>query len=238
MWDLIDKIIKYFIFDKKEIKSLIAASLVLGFIFAFKDFTIVNFIFAIVIVAVSLIFHISAQKITALHLGFGAEFRIWWLGLLISLIIAFISNGKLWWIVIPGGIIFSMIAKHRLGKFRYGMNYWPMGIIGFTGPIASIILGTIFKNIEIYMIGSPVPFLHNIFIFNLAFAACQMLPIPPLDGHFMFYASRSWYAFLSSTIIIYTVLVLILHIYSWVWALILGGIAWLIYYIYFEKEAW
>jgi hypothetical protein len=65
-----------------------------------------------------------------------------------------------------------------------------------------------------------------------------MLPIPPLDGHYMFYASRSAYAFLLATIVIYVVLVLVLGVYSWVWAIIIGAVLWLIYYIKFERVAW
>lgn len=238
MWDLIDKIKRYFRFSKEEIKSLLLASVIIGFIFTFRDFTLFNLICAILIIAISIAFHVSAQKISALYVGFGAEFKLWWYGLLISLVICFISNGTVWWLILPGGIIFSMLARHRLGRFRYGLNYWPMGVIGFSGPIASIVLGTIFKNIELYIFHATVPLLHNIFIFNLVFAVCSMLPIPPLDGHYMFYGSRPWFAFLFGTIATYAILTIIFGVYSWIWALIVGGISWLIYYISFERTAW
>ena len=238
MWDLIDKIKRYFTFSKEELKVILVSSLVVGFMFAFRDFSLYNLITAIGIVILSLLLHISIQKIAGLHDGFGTEFKIWWMGLLIGLVITFITNGRIWWIVFPGGIVFSMLARHRLGKFRYGMNYWPMGIIAFAGPIASIVFGTVFKNINLYLLNSAFPLFDRIFIFNLVFAACQMLPIPPLDGHYMFFASRSAYAFLLGTIITYVVLVLGLQLYSWVWALIIGAILWLVYYIKFERVAW
>jgi len=113
-----------------------------------------------------------------------------------------------------------------------------MAIIAFAGPIASIVFGTIFKNINLYILSNSFPLFDKIFIFNLVLAAAQMLPIPPLDGHYMFFASRSTYAFLAATIIIYTVLVLGLKVFSWIWALIIGAVIWLIYYIKFERVAW
>jgi len=241
MLDLIDKIKRYFTFTKEELISIGAASLMLGFIFALRRWqnaSIGDFLTGVLIVLISLIFHITVQKIAGLHDGFGVEFKVWWMGLLIGIAITFMTRGGIWWIVFPGGIVFSMLARHRLGKFRYGMNYWPMGVIAFAGPIASIVFGTIFKNINLYILNSGFAFFDNLFIFNLVFAACQMLPIPPLDGHYMFFASRSTYAFLLGTIIVYTVLVLGLQIFSWVWAIIIGALIWLIYYIKFERVAW
>ena len=122
-----------------------------------------------------------------------------------------------------------MLAKYRLGKFRYGLNYL---------PIASIAFGTIFKNIELYLPFIPINplLLNNIFIFNLVLAVCTMLPIPPLDGHFLFYASRMWYVFLFATIFFYTVLTIVFEIYSWIWAIIIGLVILSVYYIYFERN--
>ena len=238
MKDLIAKIKKYFRFSIDEIKSIAIASLLIGFMFAFRDFSLLNFVYAIIVVVLSLLFHIIIQKIVSLHMGFEADFKLWWYGLLIGLAVTFVSNGKVWWLVLPGGLAFSILARHRLGKFRYGLNYWPMGIIAFSGPIASIVFGTIFKNIELYIFQTPIPFLHNIFIFNLVLAVCSMIPIPPLDGHYMFYASRMWFSFLFGTIFSYAILTLVFEIYSWVWAIIIGIVIWLIYYIKIEKGLW
>ena len=241
MYNLIDKIKRYFTFNIEELKAIGIGSLVIGLMFALREWqnaSFGDFISSVIVVLISLVFHLSVQKIAGLHAGFGVEFKVWWMGLMIGFVLTFITRGSIWWIVFPGGIVFTMLARHRLGMFRYGMNYWPMGIVAFAGPIASIIFGTIFKNINLYILGNSVPFFDKLFIFNLVLAACQMLPIPPLDGHYMFYASRSAYAFLLATIVIYVVLVLGLGVYSWIWALIIGAVLWLIYYIKFERVAW
>ncbi len=237
MSDFIDKIKRYFRFSKEEIKAVLISTAIIGFVLAFKDFSLFNLIAALAMVLVSIVFHVSAQKIAGLSIGFGAEYRVWWYGLLIGLAAIFITNGNVWWLVLPGGIIFSMLARHRLGKFRYGLNYFPMGIIAFVGPIASIVLGSIFMNFNLYVLTVPNPLITKIFFFNLAYAVCSMLPIPPMDGHYLFYSSRMWYSFLFGAIFAYAILVAF-ELYSWIWALLIGGVIWLIYYISFERGAW
>ncbi len=237
MSDFIEKIKRYLEFNKDEVTVVIIATLIIGFVAAFKEFSLAGLLLSLLIVLLSILFHVFVQKAVALHIGYSAEFKIWWWGLLAGLAAVFATNGKLWWLIFPGGIGFSMLAMHRLGKFRYGLNYLPMGIIAFSGPIGSIVLGTIFKNIELYIIQAPVPVLHQAFMFNLVYAVCSMLPIPPLDGHYLFYASRMWYALLFGTILAYTIMTLVFGIYSWIWALVLGGVVWLIYYISFERKA-
>ncbi|MBR9692267.1 hypothetical protein GOV06_05790 [Candidatus Woesearchaeota archaeon] len=234
----IERIKTYLTFSKDEALSILISALVLGFVFSFQEWSVTNLFIGILIAGLSLLFHITAQKIAALKVGFKAEYNLWWFGLLIPLILVFVSNGRLWWVIIPGGVSFSLLAGLRLGKFRYGLNYWPMGVIGLIGPIASIILATIFKQIDIWFFASSSIIFHKIFIFNLAYAVCQMLPIPPLDGHYMFYASRMWYAFLFGTILTYTILAIAFSVYSWIFALTAGGLIWLIYYIGFERKAW
>jgi len=240
MVDFIDKVKKYFRFSKDEVKTILISSLIIGFVFALRNWkhaTIGDFISGVIVVLISILFHITIQKIFAIHIGFNAEYKLWWYGILISLAVSILSRGKIWWLALPGGIIFSFMARFRLGKFRYGLNYWPMGWIGFSGPIASIILGTIFKNINLWVLATPSPLLDSIFMFNLAYAVCTMFPIPPLDGHYMFFASRPWFAVLFGTIFGYGILIA-LGIYSWVWAVIIGIIIWLVYYLTFEKTAW
>lgn len=235
MADLVGKLKNHYKFSKDEIKSLIIASALIGFTFAFRDFSLTNLIYAIIVAAIGITFHVAIQKVISLHVGYTADFKLWWYGLLAGLAVTFASNGKIWWLVFPGGLTFSIIARHRLGEFRYGLNYMQMGIIAFSGTVASILLGTIFKNIEIYIIGSQIPFLHNIFIFNLVLAIATLLPIPPLNGHYLFFASRMWYAFLFGTVFAYGVLTLVFEIYSWIWAIVMGVIIWLIYFTQIER---
>jgi hypothetical protein len=246
MIEMFDRIKKYFSFDIEELKALAISALILGFVISFKEWGIerFNFIYGlyhlvggILIVSASILFHVSAQKIVGLNVGFSTKYNLWWYGLFASLILTFVTNGSIWWLAIPGGVSCSIIGKYRLGKFRYGMNYLALGIIGLVGPIASIVFGTIFKNLDIFL-GLSHPLIDKIFIFNLVYAVCTMLPMPPLDGHLTFFASRPWYAFLFGLIFTYTILIILFEIYSWILALAVGGLIVLIYYIFYERTAW
>ena len=73
--------------SKDESLSIMISAIVIGFVFAFREWNTSNAILAIIIVALSILFHIAAQKIAALKVGFKAEYKIWWQGLLFSLIL-------------------------------------------------------------------------------------------------------------------------------------------------------
>ena len=233
----IDRIKRDVRFSMDEVKAIGISALILGFVFAFKDWSIFNFIAAILIVFVSIAFHVYAQKIMGVKVGGSVEYKLWWYGLLASLVLVFISNGKLWWLIVPGGFTASIIAKYRIGKFRYGLNYRAIGIIGLTGPIASIIFASIFKNLNLYTPLSLGLF-DKLFIWNLVYAIWTVLPIPPLDGHHTFFAGRLTYVFTAGIILVYSILILFVGIYSAIWALIGGFIIYLVYLFAFERKAW
>ena len=157
--DLKDKIKRYYGFTPLEARSLAIAILVTAFVFSFKewgygssfDFKIglFNYFNAILIVALSFLVHISMQRVWSLGTGFRLEWKMWSFGLLFALIMSFLTNGFIW-LIIPGGIILHHMGGHRLGWFRYDINYWALGLIAALGPIASIILVMVFKEIVLH----------------------------------------------------------------------------------------
>ena len=231
-----ERVKTYLSFSKDELLNMLLATIIIGFVFSFRNFSNINLFLAILTVALSILFHVTAQKIAALRIGFKTVFKISWYGLLISLMLIFVTNGRTWWLVLPGGVTFSILAGLRLGRMRYGLNYGTMGSIGLVGPAASLLLATIFKQVDIWFFANSSTVLHNIFIFNLAYAVCEMLPIPPLDGHYMFYASRLWYVFLFVIILVYSLLAAYFNLYSWIFAIIAGALGWLIYYLTVERK--
>jgi len=244
--DLVDKIKRYFKFTPLEIRSLIIAILVIAFIISFKewgygkDFSVgvglFNFFNAILIVALSFSVHISIQRIWSLGTGYRLEWKMWTFGLLIGLVLVFLTNGAVW-LVLPGGFIVHHMAGHRLGWFRYGINYWAVGLIAVTGPFASIALAALFKMFS-GVISSAL--IQKVIIFNIAYALYSLLPIPPLDGSKTFYGSRMLYAFSVAGIAAATIL---LNINISVWIVVIASffiavVLWLLYYILFESKAW
>jgi hypothetical protein len=247
--DLLDKIKRYFKFTPLEIRSLIIATLVIAFIISFDEWGygdkveigtgLFNLFNAILIVALSFLVHISIQRIWALGIGHKLEWKMSSFGLLFGLIVAFLTApfGRVLWVILPGGFIVHHMAGHRLGWFRYGINYWSVGLIAVTGPFASIALAAIFKSLSGFVFS---PLIQKVIIFNIAYALYSLLPIPPLDGSRTFYGSRMLYAFSVAGIGAAAIL-LTLNISVWI-AIIasffIGIVLWLLYYIAFENKAW
>jgi hypothetical protein len=239
MRQLIEHLKVYFRFSRQELGSLTIASFLLILMLGLRKWnqaTLGDLIAAIFIVVISLLFHISVQKIVSVKIGYSAEFKLWWYGLLLAFGLSFAFNDMLWFLAVPGGLIFSLIPKLRLGKFRYGLNVWQMAVIAFSGPIASIALGSFFKMLNLWFFSSsPIAFFDTFFYFNLAYAVCSILPIPPLDGHYVLFASKLNYVFIATSIIAYGILVA-LNIYSWIFAILFGILIWFLYYTKFEAK--
>lgn len=244
--DLVDKVKRYFKFTPLEIRSIIIAILVIAFIISFSEWGkgnvfnvkvgLFNWFNAILIVALSFLVHISAQRIWALGIGYRVEWKMWSFGLLFGLIMAFLTNGGLW-LILPGGIIVHHMAGHRLGWFRYGINYWAVGLIAVTGPFATILLAGIFKALSGIVVNSLI---QKVIVFNIAYALFSLLPIPPSDGSRTFYGSRMLYAFSTSGIVAAAIL-LSLNIsvgLALISSFFIGVVLWLLYYIFFEHKVW
>ena len=102
---------------------------------------------------------------------------MWGFGLLLGLILVFLTNGS-FWLLLPGGVVVHHLAGHRLGFFRYDINYWAIGIITFAGPLATITLGVLFKALSGVAAGALIP---KIIIFNIFYALYILVPIPSFD---------------------------------------------------------
>jgi len=241
-WDTIKK---YFRFTKNEIKSLIIVILVFAFIFSFNDwgedkFDFVvgmsNFFVAIIIVGIAVLVHDSGQKLAALKVGFRAETQIWWYGILLALILCFISGGKLMFFAATGMWLHHM-AIHRLGHFRYGPNVQAMGVISLMGPVANILVAIFVKflQVNLHLIPMNSVFVDKFFFFSWLFALLNLLPVPPLDGSRLLFYSRLTYAWVFGAIFGYLIFYS-LGIYSIIIAFVSGWALWLVFYIFFEKE--
>lgn len=244
--DLKAKIKRYYKFSPAELRGIIISILVIAFIISFDEWGyganinisvgLLNLGNAILITALTLLVRHSAQRIGALQIGFTAEYRMWTWGLLLGLVLAFVSNGNIW-LLMPAGIVCHHLAGHRLGWFRYGINYYAVGIVALWGPLANVLLVIFFKIIST-MIYNPL--IEKAILLNIGMAIWTMLPIPPMDGSRVFFGSRLTYIF-SLAFIIFACLLLYAKISIFVsiaGAFILGLIAWLLYYIYLERRLW
>jgi Zn-dependent protease len=243
--DFFDKIKRYYKFTPYELRGLVISILAIAFIVSFKDWGKATFDFtvglynlfnAILIVALSILVHDMGQRLWALAIGYRVEFKMWAFGLLVALVIAFLSNGNLW-LIVPSGFMLHHLAGPRLGFFRYGINYFGQAMVALAGPLFTLMLIILLKVLSAF---SPNPLMHKALIFNVVYAITSLLPIPPLDGSKIFFGSRMLYAFVLPAIIVSTILMIvnIPIFFSLVLSFLVGIVLWLTYYISFERKVW
>ena len=243
--DFLDKTSRYYNFARHEFRGLIIAIVVIAFIISFKEWGTTSFNFgegmynlfnAILIVALSILIHDAGQRLWGLAIGYKIEFKLWSFGLIFALIIAFISNGNLW-LVVPGGFIIHHLAAHRLGWFRYGINYFGQAMVALAGPLFTLMLIILLKVLSTLF---PNPVIDKAIMFNVVYAITSLLPIPPLDGSKIYFGSRMLYAFVLPLIVVATILmtVKIPIFFSLVLSLLVGIVLWLVYYVSFERKLW
>ena len=243
--DLLDKIKKYYKFTGQELRGLIISILAIAFIISFKDWGATNFDFAaglynlfnaVLIVALSILVHDSGQRIWALAIGYKLEYRTWGFGLLIALVIAFISNGN-FWLIVPAGFMLHHLAGHRLGFFRYGINYFGQAMVALAGPLSTFMLIILLKVLSVF---SPNMLIQKAIIFNVVYSITCLIPIPPLDGSKIYFGSRMLYAFALPAIAVATILMVvdIPIFFALVLSFLVGIVLWLTYYISFERKVW
>ena len=243
--DLLDKIKRYYKFAPYELRGLIIAVLLVAFIISFKEWGTKNFDFAvglynlfnsILIVALSILIHDFGQRIWGLAIGYRLEFKMWTFGLIAALIVAFLSNGNLW-LIVPSGFMLHHLAGHRLGFFRYGINYFGQAMVALAGPLFTLMLIILLKVLSAF---SPNPLIQKAIIFNVVYAITSLLPIPPLDGSKIYFGSRMLYAFALPAVVVSSILMVVNVpiFYSLVLSFLVGIVLWLTYYISFERKAW
>ena len=244
--DLPDKIKRYYNFTPHELRGLVISILVIAFIISFREWGtpnvdflslgFFNFLNAILIVALSILAHDAGQRLCGLAIGYRVEFKMWSYGLIIALLIAFATNGSLW-LIMPAGFLLHHVASHRLGWFRYGINYFGQAMVALAGPLFTLMLIIVLKALSVF---SQSPLLHKAVIFNVVYAVTSLLPIPPLDGSKIFFGSRMLYFFAMPTMLISIILMIIdiPVVLALIISFLTGIILWLLYYISFERKAW
>lgn len=243
--DLTDKIKRYYKFTHHELRGLITAILLIAFIISFNEWGtasfdltagLYNLFNAILIVALSILIHDAGQRIWALAIGYRLEYKMWGFGLLAAMIIAFVSNGN-FWLIVPSGFLLHHLAGHRLGFFRYGINYFGQAMVALAGPLFTLMLVILLKILSAF---SPNPLIYKAIIFNVIYSITSLLPIPPLDGSKIYFGSRMLYAFALPAIVVASIMMIVSIpiLLALTLSFLVGIVLWLTYYISFERKAW
>jgi hypothetical protein len=192
---------QYFAFSREEMQGIIIAIIGMSIIIGFNDgapsFELFNWtrnlISVILIVALAYLAQESAKRIVGLWWGYRVEYKVFYPGLILGFMITVMTLGKYWWlwILIPSGIMLHTIEGQRLGYFRHFLRYWDVGVVALMGPLANIVLALIFKSLYLLMPGNIL--LDLAVKINIMLAIGTLLPIPPVAGHNILYASRWMY---------------------------------------------
>lgn len=225
----------FFTFSRQEVTGLVFAILITAFIFSFRDWGEAQFdptlglqhlLLTLIIVAVSFLFRISCQKIYGLAEGYKAEFKVWFAGLAIALVLVFVSNGRLP-VVLAGTMAVAFMVKQRLGEFRYGFSYWNNGVIAYWGVLGNMILAIAFAS-GVYF--SPQNyFFHQGLMFNLIMGLSSLVPLPQLDGLNIFFGSRGLYFIAIFMVLLNAVLLLSRTAIGIILAIVIGAVYMVIY---------
>ncbi|HLC32473.1 MAG TPA: hypothetical protein VJJ82_01475 [Candidatus Nanoarchaeia archaeon] len=225
-----DKLNKYFWFSKEEWKAFIITVLVGAIIYSWNGWGaarfdaaegIKNLIVAIILVAIVVFVHHAAQRIFAPTIGFRAEQKLWWYGLLIGLMLAILSRGWLVYFFAASSTLIHLMPVHRLGSFRYGANMASISKVALMGPFANAVLALLTKWLMEWSIVSQEAG-HRFFMLNAMFALMNLLPIPPLDGSRIMYDSRAIYVLVLLTFAAFAAIGHFFHVYSATAAFVVG----------------
>jgi len=228
--ELFSRIKEYFTFSLREITGLVAAIVLTGFIFSFRNWGLEefnftqgfkNFIITSLAVCIIFFFRISCQKIYGLGRGYKVEFNPWWPGYLVALIMAFVSQGIIPLILI-GGVSSIFISRQRLGEFRYGFSYWENGIISMWAVYSQLIVA-IFFALGLYTFPQSI-FFHKGLIISLLGTLFCLLPFPPFDGLNIFFASRHTYMLAFFLLLVAAVLLLTQTLVGLIFAVVIGAL--------------
>jgi hypothetical protein len=203
---------------------------------------VLNLLIIAILILISFIIHFSAQKLVALKLGYSSEYKKWLNGLILGPIICLLSYGYLP-MFFSGTLSYDIISKLRTGVFRGGVKHKDLGLIAFAGPFSNIVsVGLIAP----FYIATEGAFLKSFIIINLLVAIFSLLPIPTFEklrqfsggttGLYLFIASRWVFVLVFVSVLVFSALIILFNIFSYIVALIIGITAAIIYYTRFDSE--
>ena len=241
-YDWIDRIKRYYKFTRSESVWLLVSVLVMAFMVGFNDNNkefvlsafLTNFALSVFAVAIAVFVHESAHRIFGLNMGYKTEFKPFLYGLVAGVILAFMTYGKVIFLAYSG-VLLNIMEKHRLGYFRYQLGYFDLGKVSLSGVLTNLFLAAAIKSMGFL----PHAISEKLVLVNVLFAITNVLPIPPLDGANIMYASKTFYPVAFGGVISCGLLLLIPWLNAWlaiVTALLIGVMTAVMFFNWVEPK--
>ena len=245
-YSLVDKLRVYGSPTRYEKRWLLISVFVMAFILGFDDGREVfefsawmgNFLLGLIAIIIAVFVHETVHRIFGLEQGYRTDFKPFFYGLIAGMVLTSMSYGKILFLAYSG-VRLHMMDKHRLGYFRHRTGYFQLGKIAALGPIANLFVATVF-----YFV--PGAFAQKVVLVNALFAVTNMLPIPPLDGTYIVYATRRFYFMLLGFIfplgLFFILTAYGIHAFSFIYAVVLsvvfGLMGFVVWSMKFESGGW
>lgn len=239
--NFMDKVRRYWPLESFEKRGMLITIIVLSFIFSFREWGVDEFDFSyglsnllvtMTLVVLAFMIRELAHRTIATWLGYRSQYKAWIIGLVIGLVIAFLSNGNLPFIA-AGSLIITNLPIHKLGKSYYETSMKHLGWIAMAGPIANILFAVILKSLSV---ATSMQVFEKAMMISIWIALFDMVPIPPFNGSRTFFGSRYVYIFVLGSVIGCAVMLSYLSgIVPIIGSLVLGALMLLVFFVQIDK---
>jgi len=243
-------------FSGKEVKALLIVSIILGLAFGFDDkrptfelsFWLPNYILHVLLSLIVLTIFYIAEKKSAIRYKCSSNFEIWnirrlgfatasyskkpiHIGIYLPLFLTILSRGFIPFAATTQSNITTK-SSHRLGREYLKLTDFELSRISIAGPFTLAILAIIIR-----LFSNIIPLSDKFIFVSLAIAISNMLPLPNLNGIKAYFGSRLNYVFFLSLIVLIAIMIkFIAGILTFIFALVLTLIIFIIFYKYREVE--
>ena len=204
-------------FSKKEYKNLIVCAITLGFLFSFAEWGfekfsisigIANLLISFVISLIILLSREFIRKLVAKKIGFEVEFNLWTIkgkglksrsvpiGIIISLITIFISNGSFIFASLSKFDLKSYSKKDLKRRYEY-IRGIEEAVIASVGALVPTVLALLFA----------LFYFQKAILISTIIAIYSIVPLPSQDGLKMYFGSI-WYYLLITLFTIFSLIFL------------------------------